>query len=241
MNKEALIYYSYIYRGDYHKIVKAIANAEPYHKIDIKNCFTIYDDVYPKEFLELKKPPFVIYYYGNLSLLKKDKVSIVGSRKVSKNGCFTTKKITDYLKQKYVIVSGMAKGVDSIAHVSAIDSGSIAVIGSGIDYIYPKENKALYYSLIKNGLVLSEYPKDVLPYAYHFPFRNRLIVALGKKLVITHSRINSGTFTSVNEALELGRDIYVAPYHFLDDDSDGSNVLIEEGANIITINNLGEI
>ncbi len=241
MDKKALIYYSHKYNGEYNLILKAIYNKEPYECLDINNCFTIYDDIYPKEFLKLNKPPLVIYYYGNLSLLKKAKIAIVGSRDVDEVASVLTKKITEILSKKYIIVSGMAKGVDAIAHENSLLNGTIAILGSGIDYIYPKVNEALYKKICKNGLIISEYPNKAKPLASHFPFRNRLIAALGNKLIVTCAKTRSGTFTTVNEALELNKDVYVLPYRYDDYNSIGSNELIEEGANIITINNINFI
>lgn len=238
MNKDALIYYSFKYNGEYNAIVKAIKNDEPYKILKLDNVFTILDKCYPAEFLTLDNPPFVLYYKGDLSLLKKNKVAVVGSRIIDDKIKNNTIKIVDELNKNYITVSGLAKGVDAIAHFYCKNYQSIAFLGCGIDYIYPLENKYLYDLLTKNGLIISEYPKDVAPLKYHFPFRNRLIVALGLFLVVPFIKDKSGTMTSVEMALNLGKEIYVLGMNLLDDEYCYNNKLIKEGANILTLDDL---
>lgn len=151
------------------------------------------------------------------------------------------KLITDKLKKRYVIVSGLARGIDSLAHKACLDSGTIAILGCGIDQIYPYENKQLYESIAQKGLILSEYPFKTKPLNYHFPFRNRLTVALSKALIVVESKLKSGTYTSVNWALNLGKEVYVCPYGFDYVNSRGNNHLIKEGANLLEISDLDDI
>lgn len=229
-NREKLIAYAYKYEGDYFKILKAIETKEEIDEIKDSNAITIIDREYPKELLELKYPPFVLFYKGNLELLKKEKIGIVGSR----NACEYALKATELLTCKnngLVIVSGLAKGIDGKAH--EIADYSIGVLGCGIDYIYPYENIELYKKLIKQGLLLSEYPAKTKPLAYHFPFRNRIIAGLSRTIYVMQSSQKSGTVTTINEALELQKDVKVLPFSIFDEDGNYNNYLINEGALII--------
>ncbi len=228
-SRKRLISYALKYNGNYNAIKKAIELNEKVEEKDYSNCITIFDDIYPNEFLQLKSPPFVLFYKGNLELLKEDKIAIVGSRKPCEYSIEATKYIAT--NRKEVIVSGLAKGIDGVAHCYA--SKSIGVIGCGIDYIYPFENYYLYKRLEKDGLILSEYPHTVKPFPSNFPFRNRLIAALGKEILIMEAHEKSGTLTTINEALELGKEIKVLPFNIFDKCGKYNNELIYEGATII--------
>lgn len=230
MERDKLIYYSHIHNGEYVKILNAIKNNEEYKKLDIDNCITIYDELYPKELLDLKYPPLVLYYKGNLNLLKEEKIGVVGSRMA----CDYARKATECLVKKNldkVVVSGLALGIDACAHENAFKT--IGILGCGIDYIYPKANTLLYKMVEENGLILSEYPGLSKPLGYHFPFRNRIIASLSNTVYIMQSTINSGTMTTLNEALELGKEIKVLPYDIFSEFGTNNNHLIAEGAGII--------
>ncbi len=128
----------------------------------------------------------------------------------------------------------MAKGIDTYAHIGSMKHGkTIAVLGSGINFIYPKSNEKLYNDLADNHLIISEYPDMCIPRPYYFPFRNRIIAALASKVYVTQASIRSGTMITVNEALELNKDIYVLPYRIDDYFGSGCNYLIQQGANLI--------
>ena len=230
MERNKLISYSFYYRGHYDKITRAIENNEDIMIDRNINAITILDEIYPKSFLDLKSPPYVLYYKGNLDLLKGDKIGVVGSRKPCDYSIKCTKNLI-LNNQDKVIVSGLAKGIDAYAHYYA--KKTIGILGCGIDYIYPKCNYELIKRVERNGLILSEYPLDTKPYAYHFPFRNRLIAALSKVVYVMQSNIKSGTVTTVNEALELGKEIRVLPYDAFDLNGIGNNTLINEGASMI--------
>ena len=230
MDRNRLISYSVHYKGEYHKIVKAIKDDEDIHETSFNECFTILDGIYPKSFLELRYPPFVIYYKGNLELLKDRTIAIVGSREP----CEYALRATEALCRKnsdMVVVSGLAKGIDACAHQNA--SKTIGILGCGIDYIYPMCNKNLIENVVKEGLLMSEYPALSKPLAYHFPFRNRLIACLGERVYVMQSSSRSGTMTTINEALELGRDVKVLPYDVFNESGINNNHLILEGAQII--------
>jgi DNA processing protein len=138
------------------------------------------------------------------------------------------------LAKKYVIVSGLAKGIDALSHLESLRVNStIAILGCGIDYVYPVENKTLYRSIEENGLILSEYPSLSLPLKHHFPHRNRIVAALGKAVVVIQADLKSGTMITVNEALNLGKEVYTIPYELSSIEGQGCNLLIQQGANMI--------
>lgn len=230
MNRQTLINYSYYCSGDYFKMIRAINEGIKVPSVSFQNCITIFDDIYPKEFLNLRHPPLVLYYEGDLSLLKERKIGVVGSRKACEYAIEATKRLVLNNPDK-VIVSGLAKGIDAVSHEYAMKT--IGILGSGIDYYYPRENMELIKRIKKEGLVLSEYPRLTRPLAYHFPFRNRLIAALSDTLYVMQSTCNSGTMTSINEALELGKNVKVLPYDIFNEYGENNNHLIKEGADII--------
>lgn len=227
MDRNILLGYSLKYDGDYFAILKAIKNREEIKPIEVNNAITIFDNTYPKELLELKYPPLVLFYKGDINLLFEDKIAIVGSRMACD---YALKATTQLVKNNIdkVIVSGLASGIDGKAH--EIADKTIGILGCGIDYIYPKSNLYLFNKLKENGLILSEYPGLVKPLAYHFPFRNRIICGLSKTIYIMQSTRKSGTMTTVNEALELGKEIKVLPYDIYSPFGINNNELILEGA-----------
>jgi len=230
MNAKQLIYYAIKYSGDYNKLIMAIKKEEQFESRAVSNAITILDENYPKVLLELKNPPLVLFYKGDIELLNKKCISVVGSR----NACDYALKATKQLVKRYedlVVVSGMAKGIDTCAHENA--KYTIGVLGCGIEYIYPYSNYELYKKISKNGLLISEYPFDTKPLAYHFPFRNRIIAALASRVYIMQSTLLSGTMTTVNQALELGKEIRVLPYDLYNECGKQNNTLINEGALMI--------
>ena len=235
-NKKQLLFYALKYKGNYNLVRQAMLKNERWLECDMKNIsyFTILDSCYPQEFFKLKSPPYVLFYRGDISLLKERKCSIVGSRIPCEYATRFTEFAARELAQFYAIVSGMAKGIDGIAHHTAMKKGkTIAILGSGIQRCYPKENQHLYNEIVKSHLLLSEYPFDEEPRKEHFPFRNRLIAALGEFLVVSQAQKRSGTMITVNEALELGKDVYTIPYEIYDRNGEGCNILIEQGAELI--------
>lgn len=229
-NKEKLISLSIKYKGDYFKILNAIKQNEEVDIVKCNNVITIFDDEYPEELKDLKYPPFVLFYKGNLNLLKEDKIAIVGSRIPTSYSIKATECLVLNNKDK-VIVSGLAKGIDAKAHEVAINS--IGILGCGIDYVYPYENLSLFLKLENKGLILSEYPGRVKPLSYHFPFRNRIIAALSNCIYVMQSSEKSGTVTTINEALELQKDIKVLPFSIFDELGQYNNKLINDGALMI--------
>ena len=170
---------------------------------------------YPRKLKNIYDAPYYLYVKGNISILNEDSIAIIGSRNCSKYGENMAKKLSfDLSKYNKIIISGMARGIDTYAHQGSIDAKgkTIAVLGSGIDVIYPKENEKLYYDILSNdGAIISEYPIGEKPSQIHFPARNRIISGLCNKLIVVEAGEKSGTFITVDFALEQGKEIYAVP------------------------------
>lgn len=170
-----LLYYALKYQGEYEKIKRAIQNNEVYQEVEYFGDYvTILDEHYPTLLRQLDNPPFVLFYKGDLNLLKDDLICVVGSRNVSNEAKLLVQELKNL---EIMFISGLAKGVDSFVHLYC--ENSIGVIGCGIDRIYPLCNQDLY---TKTKLIISEYPGMTLPLKHHFPMRNRIMVALCKKV-----------------------------------------------------------
>jgi DNA processing protein len=175
----------------------------------------------------MKKYPNELYYIGNLSLLDRPKVSIVGSRRPIQYTKTYTYDIAKKLSNRGVaIVSGAAMGVDAIAHQGAGADNTIAVMANGLDIRYPAVNKNIIKDIESDGLVLSQYQDGVKATKYSFPIRNEIVVALGEVLIVAQADINSGTIRSVEHALNQKKDIYILPHRL--GDSDGTNAIVNE-------------
>ena len=241
MDSKQLLAYSIKYEGDYASIHKACMNNEPYIPVQEEGFyFTIYDNIYPEALKVLKNPPYVLYYRGNIDLLNRESVSVIGSRNALSYSIRWTEKLVRELSKRYVIVSGLAKGIDGLAHQIAMENGStIAILGCGIDVIYPKTNKDLYNQIKMNGLILSEYPGKTEVRKHQFVMRNRIIAGLGQSLYVMQSNLKSGSMITVNVALDCGKDITCLPFNCDQIEGEGNNFLIQQGANILT--NLSEL
>ena len=195
------------------------------------------DDLYPYNLKQIEDYPPILYALGDANLLQNDNaVAIVGSRHASISARRLAKQISSDLAAKnIVIVSGMARGIDSAAHEGALsqNGNTIAVLGTGIDVVYPKENGELYQKLAKNGLILSEYPFHTGPQATNFPRRNRIVSGLSKGVLVVEAGIHSGSMITAHQALEQGRDVYATPGNPYDGRSSGCNKLIKDGALLV--------
>lgn len=218
---------------------------ESYRKLDLAACreefqrfpsFSILDSIYPLELKNSYNPPVLLFYQGNLDLLHRPKLAVVGSRAASQVGIKSIEKIIRELQNQFVIVSGLARGIDTAAHMASLKNGgqTIAVIGTGLGTHYPKENKALQDYLAKNQLVLSEYEPDAQPLKYHFPERNRIIAGLAAGVLVAEAKMRSGSLITCERAMEGGRDVFAIPGSILDGKSDGCHHLIQEGAKCVT-------
>ncbi|GAB6268238.1 MAG: DNA-processing protein DprA [Smithella sp.] len=205
------------------------------------NVITCQDKLYPAKLLNIYDRPPLIYVRGNLK--NEDiNIAIVGSRMASTYGKYTTEKISRELALKgLTIVSGMARGIDSTAHRGAITAHgrTIAVLGSGLDVIYPPENKKLFDDIIQNGAVISEFPPGTPPLSANFPTRNRIISGMSYGVVIIEAGEKSGSLITARLALEQGREVFAVPGSIDSAGSRGTNKLIKQGA--ILIENIDDI
>ena len=226
------------------KTASAIANFKDWNKVKEElelvkkndvNIITNQDDLYPQKLLNVYDRPPYIYVRGNLN--KDDvNIAIVGSRAASTYGKYTTERISRELAQKGVtIVSGMARGIDSAAHRGAITAQgrTIAILGSGLDVIYPPENKKLFNEIIENGAVISEFPLGTPPRSANFPARNRIISGMSYGVVIVEAGEKSGSLITARLALEQGREVFAVPGSIDSAGSRGTNKLIKQGAKLI--------
>jgi DNA processing protein len=202
------------------------------------NVVTIYDQEYPGKLLQLRDKPILLYVKGNMDLLDKPSIAIVGSRKMSLYGNNMTKRFVSELSEYgFVIISGMARGVDSVAHVSCLDNcgQTIAVLGSGLCRIYPPENESLFDKILsKDGLVISEYPLSYPPLPSNFISRNRIISGLSEAVLVVEGERKSGTLITASHAAEQGRSVFAIPGQIDSPLSGASHFLIQNGAKLVT-------
>ena len=208
------------------------------------NFITIKDDVYPECLKEISNPPLKLYYKGNLDLLKEERlIAVVGTRNPSSYGklcCeYMVKKMTS---ANITIVSGFAKGIDSIAHKTSLltDGKTIAVIASGLDIVYPASNLSLYREIEEKGLILSEYEAGVKPFKGNFPQRNRIIAGLSKGTIVVESKNRGGSLITADLALEFNRDVYAVPGDVFSEYSRGCNNLIRD-SRAKSLSNINEL
>ena len=191
---------------------------------------TYLSDAYPKQFLNYLDKPLILYTKGDLSLLKSIGVGVVGSRKPTIYGKQVTEKFAKALAVSGItIVSGLADGVDSIAHSSAlvVNGKTIAVMGGGFNHIYPSRNFQLEKEIEQKGLVITEYRPDVEPLTWHYPIRNRIIAGLSKAVLITEASIKSGSMYTKNYCADYGIDVYAIPGEITSFASSGTNAIIK--------------
>ena len=208
------------------------------------NFITIDDDIYPECLKEISNPPLKLYYKGNLDLLKEERlIAVVGTRNPSSYGklcCeYMVKKMTS---ANITVVSGFAKGIDSIAHKTSLltDGKTIAVIASGLDIVYPASNLSLYREIEEKGLILSEYEAGVKPFKSNFPQRNRIIAGLSKGTIVVESKNRGGSLITADLALEFNRDVYAVPGDVFSEYSKGCNNLIRD-SRAKSLSNINEL
>ncbi|KUP93931.1 DNA-processing protein DprA [Tritonibacter horizontis] len=195
-------------------------------------CFG--DPDYPELLTSLHNPPPALWAIGDTSLLSRPAVSIVGARNASSLGRRMAYALArDLGDSGYVVVSGLARGIDASSHEGALHSGTIAVQGGGVDVIYPTENTKLAHAIAAQGLRLSEQPMGLQPQARHFPPRNRIIAGIGLATVVVEAAVKSGSLITARDALDLGRDVLAVPGHPFDARASGGNLLIRDGAVLV--------
>ncbi len=218
-----------------HYIDKAVDEIDKAIKKDI-NIITFEEKSYPKNLLSTIDYPIVLYCYGNLEEQDDRSVAIVGTRKASSNGLRNSYQLAkDLSKFGITIVSGLAKGIDGAAHLGAIEhrGRTIAVLGCGLDIIYPKDNEKIFYRIPDCGAVITEYPFGTKPVRMNFPMRNRIISGLTVAIVVVEGSKDSGSLITAKIGLESGREIYAFPGPINDVRYTGGHDLIKKGAKLI--------
>ncbi|MBN1300573.1 MAG: DNA-processing protein DprA [Melioribacteraceae bacterium] len=193
---------------------------------------TFFDQDYPPLLKRIYSPPLLLYSSGNYELLDNVNISIVGTRNPTEYGKKQARYFTEELSKCGIqIVSGMARGIDSICHNSCIAVGgkTIAVIGSGLDIIYPPENKKLFEKIVLNGLVITEYEPGTKPDAQNFPKRNRIIAGLSVGTIVIETGIKGGALQTARYALDQNREVFAVPGNVGIPQSEGTNMLIQNG------------
>lgn len=198
---------------------------------------SVVDRDYPANLRQIGDAPPVLYYRGNLLPADDLAIAAVGSRYPTVYGRQVTEKLVSSLVMSgLVIVSGLARGIDSIAHKAALDAGgrTIAVLGSGVDLVYPPENKSLADQIVKNGAVVSEFPLGFPSVPSNFPARNRIIAGLSLGVLVTEAAVDSGSLITAGQAAEQGREVFAVPGPINSKMSAGANNLIKEGVHPAT-------
>ena len=189
---------------------------------------------YPAPLAAIADPPPLLAVLGNPHLLSRDAVAVVGARNASGLGRRFARGLAAELgAAALIVVSGLARGIDSEAHAGALQSGTVAVVAGGIDVVYPPENQALYEQIVGLGVVVGEQPPGLAPQGRHFPRRNRIVSGLALATVVVEAGLRSGSLITARLALEQGREVFAAPGSPLDPRFRGSNRLIRQGAELI--------
>ncbi|MBM6613760.1 DNA-processing protein DprA [Desemzia sp. RIT804] len=208
---------------------------QDYQKYNI-HWVSILDPQFPEYLRHIYDPPALLFYKGNIGLAKENLLSVVGSRVHSP---YTTEVLRQFIpvlvEKKLVLVSGLAKGVDTQTHQLTLQKSgkTIAVIGCGLDYYYPKENQMLQDEIAKNHLLLSEYPMGTKPLKHHFPMRNRIIAGLSMGTLVIEAKYRSGSLITANLALREGREVFAVPGDITNPFCAGTNDLIVQGATCV--------
>lgn len=222
--------------------VKYRLGLDKYVKVMEKNNIELIlcnDKRYPLSLNEIDDKPVCLYVRGNLGNLYEDCIAIVGSREASEYGKSVARRFAKEIADRNVnVVSGLARGIDKYAHLGALEScigKTIAVLGTGVlnEDIYPLQNKKVFERILESGgTIISEFKLGTKPERYNFPYRNRIISGLSKKVLVVESSEKSGSLITANYALEQGKDVFAVPGNITSDKSLGTNKLIFEGANI---------
>ena len=225
--------------------VAAITSSRPKISLDaeMEKCerygisvLTVHDEGYPARLKEIHDPPAVLYVRGEILPQDEWCLAVVGTRRATAYGRQVTEElVADIARNRITVVSGMARGIDSIAHRSALEAGgrTFAVFGCGLDIVYPAENAELARRIIGQGALISEYPLGTKPRAEHFPRRNRIISGLSLGVLISEAGDDSGALITVRTALEQNREVFSVPGSILSPSSRGTNGLIKDGAKLV--------
>ncbi len=193
----------------------------------------ITSETYPEGVRHLHDPPLLLFAQGDLGLLGRPAVAVVGTRGHTEYGAETARTVAGGLGPGVVVVSGLARGIDAVAHAAALETGTIAVLGNGIDVVYPKENRRLQAAIAARGLLVSEFLPGEPPLGGHFTQRNRIIAALSVGVVVVEAPHRSGALSTVRHATDLGREVMAVPGPVNRRASEGTNALIRDGARLV--------
>ncbi|MBU2937086.1 MULTISPECIES: DNA-processing protein DprA [Pacificibacter] len=192
------------------------------------------DTDYPAALALTPDAPPLLWVKGDLSLFERPMIALVGARNASSLGLRMARALSrDLGDEGFGIVSGMARGIDAAVHEAALKTGTIAVLGGGLDVIYPAENKELYAKIANTGVVVSEQPMGMKPFARHFPMRNRIVSGMALATVVIEAAAKSGSLLTAGNAMEQGRDVMAVPGHPFDGRSSGCNNLLRDGASLV--------
>ncbi len=241
--RELILYLCCKYDGDWQRLYSAIKAKEKVLSDDVEDFarkftspfVTIVDNDYPESLKSCYQPPFLLFYKGNLNLIKDWKrcVTIVGSREAKSYGMEMSRQIaTDVAKEGYSIVSGLARGIDAAALKGAVDLGkAVGVLGTGLGTSYPAENQALQAAIGEKGLLVTEYPEWVGVKRENFPCRNRILACLSSLTLLGGSTKSSGTLITATYAADMGREVACLPYRA--NEGSANNLLIKTGAALV--------
>lgn len=203
---------------------------EGYKKDNIETI-TIFSNNYPEKLRSLNEHPLCLYCKGNTDLLSSRAIAVVGTRKITDYGKVVTQMFCkEFARAGLTIVSGMALGVDAVAHTTALECNTptIAVMAGGFNHIYPTANFGLYRQIVQNGLVVTEYPPNAEPLSYNFPVRNRIIAGLSEGVLITEAGKKSGALYTKNYAVDYGKEVFAVPGKITSTESEGTNDIIKQ-------------
>jgi DNA processing protein len=204
------------------------------HEIKV---LTYWDNKYPPRLKKIYDAPVILFYMGDISVLNTNAIGVVGTRNPSEYGKMVTEKFCyDLLKYNLTIISGLARGIDTVAHRTVVKNRgkTVAVLGCGLDQIYPPENKNLAKHIIKNGIIVSEYRVGTIPEPANFPKRNRIISGLSLGVLVSEAGAKSGALITAYQALDQNREVFAIPGPISSRKSTGSNQLLKEGAKMVT-------
>jgi DNA processing protein len=200
------------------------------------DCIHLGTPEYPRLLAEIADPPTRIWIRGDHALLPSTAVAVIGARAASPEGLIAASEIAfDLARAGIVVVSGLARGIDAAAHRGALDAGgkTIAVLGTGIDRVYPAENDLLHEEIASSGLLITELPPGTPPLEWHFPRRNRIISGLSRAVVVVEARDKSGSLITARLAADQGRDVMAVPGTIVGGRNRGANALLRDGAKLV--------
>ena len=203
------------------------------------DLITYWDETYPDLLKRIYYPPLILFTLGNFSTNDRHSIAIVGTRQPSHYGKAQTEKFSaDFASKKITVVSGLARGIDSTAHQTALKNNgrTIAVIGSGLDVVYPPENKKLFDEITENGVVISEYELGTKPDAQNFPRRNRIISGLSLGTLVIETTLSGGAMQTAAYAIDQDREVFAVPGNINSKQSEGTNTLIQRGEAKLVLN-----